>query len=575
MPTAPQAPTVTVILPCYDLQDHIAAAIRSLQAQSFTDFETLVIDDGSTDGTAQVSRTAIGNDARFRLICTPHQGLSAARNTGLDAAQGSLIAFLDGDDTYEPDFLHAHVTELMQSGACWTVSALRLVWPDGRCLDHPGQHGTLSRQTTVGWIDLTDARAIAQLFPSVWNKLYRRDLIGQTRFVESALFEDHPFYWTLAAKARRIRYLPQPLYRYTRGRAGQITDITNEAMFQQLERLREVASIARNAQLHQVPDGLSQLATRVIHERLSLPAPDHLKEKFLSEAAQLMKLEGLRWDRAGALDIAPHTAPRLDPEMRLSVLVVVRDGHDPSSTITALQDQDMPVENVCCVPDTGQGMIATLLEHQHNCAGPWLACLRAGDLPMTGWASTCLETGNTQMADCVIARAQHSNGVQAHDSGFALPTTRLAAPDPAMLVLHKRALAHLPAALGTLPDPIAASGLAAHLHEKISATSSTLLRTTQRPALSLVRLAKALATAPDDLCPLTQNARASVFAHLAQMQMAQAPTRFKRVSIAVTAGFARHRASLPAPLATAHIAPYLHACLAWPSLQNKDGRSRK
>ena len=577
MPAAPQAPAVTVILPCYDLQDHIAAAIHSVQAQSFTDFETLVIDDGSTDGTAQAAGAAIGDDSRFRLICRPHQGLSAARNAGLDAAQGELIAFLDGDDAFEPDFLCAHVAELAQSGASWTASALRLVWPDGRSVDHSGQHGASQPEGSARWIDLSDARAVARLFPSAWNKLYRRDLIGQTRFVDGALFEDHPFYWTLAAKTGRIRYLPQPLYRYTRGRAGQITDITDQAMFQQLDRLREVAAIARASTLHHVPDGLSRLATRVIHERLSLPASDALKESFLTDAAQLMASEGLRWDRAGAPEIAPRPAPRLDPEMRLSVLVMVPAGHDPAPTLAALHAQDMPVHDIHCVPsaDTGTGLITTLLTHHHDSTGAWMACLRAGDLPAPDWASRCVEAGCMQDADCVMAQAQHGTGTRAHDSGFALPESHLAAPDPAMLILRKRALAQLPAALQTLPDPVAAICLAALLRDTRVAPVATLLRTAPRPVISLAHLAKTLATAPDNICPLTQDARASVFAHLAQMQLAQAPTRVKRASIAVAAGIARRRAGLPAPETAEHIGPYLRACLCWPQLQNKDGRSRK
>lgn len=570
-----QSPTVTIILPCYNLENHIAAAIRSVQGQDFTDFETLVIDDGSTDATAQAAEAAIAGDPRFRLIRAAHKGLSAARNIGLDAARGNLIAFLDGDDTYAPGFLRAHVGQLTQSGADWSACALRLVWPNGHAVDHSALHGTPLPEGEARWIDLTDARTVAQMFPSAWNKLYRRDLIEQTRFIDGALFEDHPFFWTLACKAGRIRYLPQPLYNYTRGRAGQITDLADRAMFQQLDRLREVAEIARDSPLSHVDDGLSRLATRVIHERVSLPAPQALSEQFLTDAAQLMADEGLHWDRAGARDISPHPAPRLDPEMRLSVLVLVPIGTDPTPTLHALAAQDLPIWDMRCIHDTGAGMIAALLSPLDSSRGRWIACLRAGDLPSPDWAANCLEVGRRHDAACIIASAQHGGGAMAYDTGFALPQTHLAAPDPAMLILHRRALSHLPAGLGTLPDPVAAACLCAHLAGRVQSVPATLLRTAPRPAPSLAALAQTLAQAPANLCPLTQDNRASVFAHLAQMRLAQGKARPERLSIAITAGIARWRAGLPPPVTGAHIGPYLRACLGRPKDQNKAGRSLK
>ncbi len=104
MATALETPAITVILPCRDLEAQIGTAIASLRAQSFPAFEALVIDDGSSDGTRAAAQRAIAGDCRFTLIATPPAGLSVARNIGLDRARGACIAFLDGDDSYAPDF---------------------------------------------------------------------------------------------------------------------------------------------------------------------------------------------------------------------------------------------------------------------------------------------------------------------------------------------------------------------------------------------------------------------------------------------------------------------------------------
>ena len=537
------APAISVILPCRDLAAHVGVAIASLQAQSFVDFEALVIDDGSGDGTAEVARRAFGTDPRFRLITTPQQGLSIARNTGLDAARGAMIAFLDGDDAFAPDFLAAHHRALTQSGAEWSACAVQLVWPDGGKYPHSAIHGAPDIKGAERWIALEDAREVARLFPSAWNKLYRRDLIGETRFIPGALFEDHPFFWTLAAKARRIRYLPQPLYLYHRGRAGQITDRADRGMFQQLDRLSEVAAIARAGGFHHATAGLSHLATRVIHERLAPVSDRALRAEFTNQAAQVLTREGLCWDRAGAGDIAPSPAPMLDPQMRLHVRVICPPGRDPAPTLQALAAQNLPVWKISQIMDPGTCLSAHLLAPQRDAA--WTAVLRAGDCPHPDWAASALE--GARGARAVRTAAQYANGVMAHD--------------PAMLILHQTGRDSLSAAsITALPDPVAAAALAALLDPACNHAPAACLRLGPRPEHALRAMADALVTS-EALRPLPPQSRAAIFAHLAQAQMAQRPTRLRRLACALQAGLTRHRAGLPVPPALPSIGPILRIAL--------------
>ena len=94
---------VSVIMPAYNSELYIRESIDSVLAQSLTDFELIVVDDGSTDATAEIVQGV--TDQRVRLIRQPNQGVSVARNTGLEAARGQFITFLDSDDLYYPDFL--------------------------------------------------------------------------------------------------------------------------------------------------------------------------------------------------------------------------------------------------------------------------------------------------------------------------------------------------------------------------------------------------------------------------------------------------------------------------------------
>jgi Glycosyltransferases involved in cell wall biogenesis len=99
-----RGPLVSVVVPVYNVAPHVAEAIASLKAQTLRDFEALIVDDGSTDGSDRAVIAAVDGDARFRVIRQANQGLSGARNTGIAAAKGDFLAFLDGDDALAPGF---------------------------------------------------------------------------------------------------------------------------------------------------------------------------------------------------------------------------------------------------------------------------------------------------------------------------------------------------------------------------------------------------------------------------------------------------------------------------------------
>lgn len=108
--TPPAPPEVSVIMPCWNRERFIADAIRSVLVQTFADFELIVVDDGSTDGTRDV--VASFRDPRLRCLHREHRGISAAMNAGLAAAQGRYIARLDSDDLWLPEFLQTQVAVL-------------------------------------------------------------------------------------------------------------------------------------------------------------------------------------------------------------------------------------------------------------------------------------------------------------------------------------------------------------------------------------------------------------------------------------------------------------------------------
>lgn len=96
-------PAISVVMPLYNKEAEVARAVKSVMAQTVTDFELVIVNDGSTDNGPQVVRGI--PDPRIRVIDQENGGVSAARNRGIEEAQASLIAFLDADDEWSPDFL--------------------------------------------------------------------------------------------------------------------------------------------------------------------------------------------------------------------------------------------------------------------------------------------------------------------------------------------------------------------------------------------------------------------------------------------------------------------------------------
>lgn len=107
-----KSPLVTVVTPAYNVAKYVGETVDSVLRQRFTDFEYLVIDDGSEDETAEVALAHAKGDPRMRLVSGAHLGLSAARNKGIREARGKYIAYLDGDDRWDRHFLESQVAML-------------------------------------------------------------------------------------------------------------------------------------------------------------------------------------------------------------------------------------------------------------------------------------------------------------------------------------------------------------------------------------------------------------------------------------------------------------------------------
>lgn len=157
--TAPSGtdPLVSVIMPTYNRESLIGAAIESVRAQSITSWELIIVDDGSSDGTAELVAGLQRDDGRIRLVSQANAGVSAARNNGIAHAVGGFIAFLDSDNTWTPDFLRASLASLQAAEAAGSFAAVEIQL-DGGGREYLG--APAARQDLLDGRNLVDLNAL-------------------------------------------------------------------------------------------------------------------------------------------------------------------------------------------------------------------------------------------------------------------------------------------------------------------------------------------------------------------------------------------------------------------------------
>lgn len=186
----PPAPVASIVMPAFNAAEYIDEAVRSVIAQDFADWELLIVEDGSTDATLKVAEGLARADGRVKVLRNPRKGVSSARNTGIEAARGRYVGFLDADDTMDSGSLSARVAALEGNGD------LKLVHSTVRRIDETGAELGQSNGATedIGFADMWRNAA------HVNTLLVRADVMKAFRFDEGMTNGED---WLLLARILR------------------------------------------------------------------------------------------------------------------------------------------------------------------------------------------------------------------------------------------------------------------------------------------------------------------------------------------------------------------------------------
>ncbi len=212
--------TISVIVPVYKVEDYLDRCVASLVNQTYEDLEIILVDDASPDNCGELCRTWAAKDSRIRVLThEKNAGLSAARNTGLDAATGAYIWFVDSDDWCDPTMAETLLAAMTRTDADAAICDFQIVDNDGEPVegvlpDRPAERRVLTGEEALmfAFDDLAALTVVA------WNKLFKTEIWQTERFPVGKGSEDEYAIPLALSRANRVAIISDGLYFYLRRR---------------------------------------------------------------------------------------------------------------------------------------------------------------------------------------------------------------------------------------------------------------------------------------------------------------------------------------------------------------------
>ncbi len=206
---------ISIIIPVYNVKPYLKKCLDSVINQTYKNLEIILIDDGSNDGSGEICDEYGKLDKRIMVVHQSNQGLSMARNKGLDLAKGDWIAFLDSDDWVEKDMYETLYKLAVDYNADISSCNTYIHTEKFHCYNDTINIKVFSRDELI--LGLRTQEVVRF---EVWNKLWKRDLIGNIRFKKGQVCEDIYFDHIIFLKTNKFVYTSKPLHHYLVQRPG-------------------------------------------------------------------------------------------------------------------------------------------------------------------------------------------------------------------------------------------------------------------------------------------------------------------------------------------------------------------
>ena len=216
-----QRDLVSIIVPVYNVEKYLEKCLDSLIDQTYRNLQIILVDDGSGDSSGTICDRYAAQDNRIQVIHKKQSGVSAARNTGLEAVKGSYICFADSDDWIDEKMIETMYENMVEEKAQISIIGYDMVWEDGRCQkksDENAYYVWNQREAIAQWM----TQKIFKGF--MWDKMFAREIFAGIRFPEDRSYmEDVAIGLDLFARAETVVYSGKIGYHYLQ-RQGSATN---------------------------------------------------------------------------------------------------------------------------------------------------------------------------------------------------------------------------------------------------------------------------------------------------------------------------------------------------------------
>lgn len=210
---------ISVVVPIYNVEAYVRECLTSIERQTFSDYEVIIVDDGATDSSAIIAQEFVIKHTNWQIIHKENGGLSSARNVGIEHAKGMYICFVDSDDFITPDYLEALYRSAILYDADMVIADYHEVDMMGSATDK--DKGTqLYEQGIVAKDDILNALTYkgechyATAVVVAWNKLVKTDIMKMFRYTEGILHEDEDIIMPLLLACDKVVWMVSDLYAY-------------------------------------------------------------------------------------------------------------------------------------------------------------------------------------------------------------------------------------------------------------------------------------------------------------------------------------------------------------------------
>lgn len=279
-------PRLSIVVPFYNVERYVVACLESLRAQTMSDFEAILVDDGSQDGTLALAEKFCAADRRFRIVRQENQGLGPARNTGIAHATGDYLTFVDSDDLIPARAYEQMVRSLDSSGS-------DMVSGDARRFNDLGVrdsyvHREPFAEERIG-THVREFPALA-LDRMAWNKVIRRSYWDEHGFAfPPILYEDYPVTIKLHVLAKKVDALSSPVYYWREREGGELSITQRKWEFRNLRDRADSAAMVLDFLHEHAPEVAPVVEQHLLHIDVSAIAAA-LHENDPSEHEAILEL---------------------------------------------------------------------------------------------------------------------------------------------------------------------------------------------------------------------------------------------------------------------------------------------